>query len=144
MATSDPGSAADFTRRLGDLHAEGHVPMREIFALAKRFSAMDPTQIEALLEATDHDSRVGAVSIMDFAARDRRTSASRRQELYELYVRRHDLIDTWDLVDRAAPWVVGGYLVDKPRDQLYVFARSVGLVGAADRDRRDLVLHPTG
>ena len=61
---------------------------------------------------------------MDFAARGRRTSASRRQELYELYVRRHDLIDTWDLVDRAAPWVVGGYLSDKPRNQLYVFARS--------------------
>ena len=27
-------------------------------------------------------------------------------------------------VDRAAPHVVGGYLADKPRDQLYVFARS--------------------
>ena len=30
--------------------------------------------------------------------------------LYELYLRRHDRIDDWSMVDRAAPWVVGGYL----------------------------------
>ena len=54
----------------------------------------------------------------------RASPRSRRNELYDLYVQRHDLIDTWDLVDRAAPSVVGGYLADKPRDQLYVFARS--------------------
>ncbi len=133
---SDSGSAAEFTRRLGDLRAaEGSLPMRHIFALAKEFSGMDTTQIEALLEAADHESRVGAVSIMDFAARDRRTSVSRRRGLYELYVRRHDLIDTWDLVDRAAPWVVGGYLADKPRDQLYVFARS-----AAWQERRTAIV----
>lgn len=118
-------TAADFTRRLGDLRAVGgRVPMRHIFALAKEFSGMHPTQVEALLDAADHESRVGAVSIMDFQARGRSTSESRRQDLYELYVRRHDHIDTWDLVDRAAPYVVGGYLSDKPRDQLYVFAGS--------------------
>jgi len=27
-------------------------------------------------------------------------------------------------MDRAAPHVVGGYLIDKPRDQLYLFAAS--------------------
>ena len=98
--------------------------MRHIFALAKEFIGMPPTQIDALLRARDHESRVGAVSIMDFQARRRSTPQSRRRELYELYVRRHDLINTWDLVDRAAPYVVGGYLADKPRDQLYDFARS--------------------
>jgi 3-methyladenine DNA glycosylase AlkD len=98
--------------------------MRHIFALAKEFIGMPPTQIDALLWAPDHESRVGAVSIMDFQARRRSTPQTRRRELYELYVRRHDLINTWDLVDRAAPSVVGGYLADKPRDQLYDFARS--------------------
>ena len=67
---------------------------------------------------------MGAVSVMDWQARAKKTPAAQREELYDLYVRRHDLIDTWDLVDRAAPHVVGGYLVDKPRDQLYVFAAS--------------------
>jgi 3-methyladenine DNA glycosylase AlkD len=98
--------------------------MRHIFALAKEFIGMPPEEIEALLEAAEHESRVGAVSIMDFQARRRDTPQSRRRELYELYVRRHDLINTWDLVDRAAPSVVGGYLADKSREPLYDFARS--------------------
>ena len=118
-------TAAGFTRRLGDLRAAGEqVPMRDIFALAKEFSGTDPQGIEALLDADDHDLRVGAVSIMDFQARARSTSEARRRDLYELYLRRHDRIDTWDLVDRAAPYVLGGYLADKPRDPLYVLARS--------------------
>jgi 3-methyladenine DNA glycosylase AlkD len=68
--------------------------------------------------------RVGAVSIMDFQARSRKTTESRRRELFELYLRRHDRIDTWDLVDRSAIWVVGEYLRDRPRDVLYRLARS--------------------
>ena len=125
MHEGDPDSAAEFTRRLGQLHAAEHpVPMRSIFALAKELSRMEPGQIELLLEASDHDARVGAVSVMDFQARDKKTPEARRRELYELYLRRHDLIDTWDLVDRAAPHVVGGYLADKSREPLYVLARS--------------------
>ena len=85
---------------------------------------MEPGQIELLLGASDHDARVGAVSVMDFQARDKKTPEARRRELYELYLRRHDLIDTWDLVDRAAPYVVGGYLSDKSREPLYLLARS--------------------
>ena len=51
----------------------------------------------------------------------RRTGAA---SSIELYLNRHDRIDTWDLVDRAAPHVVGGYLADRPRDILYALARS--------------------
>lgn len=62
---------------------------------------------------------------MDFQARRKRTSADQRKELFELYLRRHDRINSWDMVDRAAPHVIGGYLADKPRDVLYKLARSV-------------------
>ena len=99
-------------------------PMRDVFALAKEFVDLPPDQIEILLESPVHEVRVGAVSIMDFQARRSSTPESRRRELYELYLRRHDRIDNWDLVDRAAPHVVGGYLADKPRDALYALARS--------------------
>lgn len=61
---------------------------------------------------------------MDKQARRKRTPPERRRELYELYLRRHERIDNWDLVDLAAPHVVGGYLYDKPRDPLYELARS--------------------
>ena len=123
MTSAD--TAAEFTRRLNALRAgDRRTPMREIFALAKEFIGMQPAEIEDLLERPEHEARVGAVSIMDYQARSRSIPQARRKELYDLYVRRHDLIDTWDLVDRAAPSVVGGYLADKPRDQLYAFARS--------------------
>jgi DNA alkylation repair enzyme len=100
------------------------VPMKQIFTLAKEFVAMPLGEVERLLDSPVHGVRVGAVSIMDWQARSRKTDAARRRALYELYLRRHDRINNWDLVDRAAPYVVGGYLFAKPRRALYALARS--------------------
>jgi 3-methyladenine DNA glycosylase AlkD len=102
----------------------GGIGMGQIFKLAKDYQALAPAEIETLLESDDHPVRVGAVSIMDWQARDKKTSADRRRALYDLYIRRHDRINTWDLVDRSAIWVVGEYLVDKPRDILDQLAAS--------------------
>jgi 3-methyladenine DNA glycosylase AlkD len=100
------------------------VRMGQVFSLAKEFIEMTPDEIEKLLESPIHEVRVGAVSVMDWQARSKKTPGERRKELFDLYVRRHDRINNWDLVDRSAPYVVGGYLVDKPRDILYKLARS--------------------
>src|SRR5688572_13655350 len=100
------------------------VRMGQIFALAKEFIEMSPNEIEKLLESPVHEVRVGAVSIMDWQARSKKTPEERRKELFDLYIRRHDRINNWDLVDRSAPYVVGGYLFDKPRDILYKLVRS--------------------
>ena len=100
------------------------VHMGQVFALAKEFIDMPPGEIEKLLESPIHEARVGAVSVMDFQARDKKTPDERRKELFDLYIRRHDRINIWDLVDRSAPYVVGGYLFDKPRKALYRLARS--------------------
>jgi 3-methyladenine DNA glycosylase AlkD len=98
--------------------------MGDVFALAKQHMAMAPEVVEVLLKSPIYEARLGAVSIMDFQARSRRTSESHRRELYELYLRRHDGINDWGLVDRAAPSVIGDHLLDKPRDPLYELARS--------------------
>lgn len=103
------------------------VRMAQVFALAKEYMDMPPEEIEKLLESPIHAVRAGAVSIMDWQARSKKTSDARRKELFDLYVRRHDRIDNWDLVDRSAPYVVGGYLFDKPRAILYKLARSKNL-----------------
>lgn len=100
------------------------VRMGQIFALAKEFIDMLPEEIEKLLESPIHEVRVGAVSIMDWQARRKKTTDAQKKVLFDLYVRRHDRIDNWDLVDRSAPWVVGGYLYDQSRDVLYKLARS--------------------
>lgn len=100
------------------------VRMGDVFALAKEFITMPPVEISKLLASPVHEARVGAVSIMDFQARDKKTPESRRKELFDLYLRRHDRINSWGMVDRAAPYVVGGYLSAKPRNILYKLARS--------------------
>jgi 3-methyladenine DNA glycosylase AlkD len=103
------------------------VRMGQVFALAKEFIEMSPGEIEKLLESPLHEVRAGALSIMDKQARRKRTPESRRKELFDLYLRRTDRIDNWDLVDVACPYVVGGYLFDRPRDVLYELARSESL-----------------
>lgn len=100
------------------------VRMKHTFDTAKAFDAMPLEEVESLLDSPHYEARMGAVSIMDFKARRKRTGEEERKALFELYLRRHDRIDSWDLVDRAAPRVVGWYLLDKPREVLYRLARS--------------------
>jgi 3-methyladenine DNA glycosylase AlkD len=100
------------------------VSIGKVLPIAKSFMEMSLAEIEELLESKYYEVRMGAVSIMDFQARAKSTPASHRQALFDLYIRRHDRIDNWDLVDRAAPHVVGGFLLDRPRDVLYELARS--------------------
>ena len=100
------------------------VRMGQVFALAKEFMNMELDEVEEMLESPFHEMRVGAVSIMDFQARSKKTTDEQKKKLFDLYIRRHDRINTWDLVDRSAPWVVGSYLMDKPRKVLYKLAKS--------------------
>lgn len=100
------------------------VRMGQVFAGAKEFIDMAPDEIEKLLESKIHEVRAGGCSIMDKQARLKKTSPERRKELYDLYLRRHDRINNWDLVDVCAIHVIGGYLSDKPRKILYKLARS--------------------
>jgi 3-methyladenine DNA glycosylase AlkD len=113
----DPDAESTGNRVLG-------VSIGRIFPVAKQFEAMSLADIERLLDSPYYEVRMGAVSIMDFQARDKRISAEARKALFDLYTRRHDRINNWDLVDRAAPHVVGGYLADKSRQTLYDLARS--------------------
>jgi 3-methyladenine DNA glycosylase AlkD len=100
------------------------VRMGTLFDVSKRFTGMSVHELETLLESPVHEVRAGALSIMNQAAMAKRTPEARRKELFDLYLRRHDRINNWDLVDVACRYVVGVYLADKPRDVLYSLARS--------------------
>lgn len=100
------------------------VRMSNLFALAKKFIQMPLNEIEKLLESEFYEARMGAVCMMDFQARDKNISAQRKKELFDLYISKHDRINNWDMVDRGAPYIVGGYLFDKPRTILYKLAKS--------------------
>ena len=114
---TDPNGHSSDNKVLG-------VSIGKIFPIAKKFSDMPLADIEKLLESPYYEVRMGAVSMLDFQARNKRITPEQRKALFDLYIRRHDRINNWDLVDRAAPYVVGGYLADKSRKVLYRLARS--------------------
>jgi len=64
-------------RRNGDIFIG--VKMGEVFSLAKKFIEMPLNEIEKLLKNSFHEVRAGAVSIMDFQARDKKTIESKKK-----------------------------------------------------------------
>jgi 3-methyladenine DNA glycosylase AlkD len=103
--------------------------MRDLFDVAKVHRDIPLREVEALLDHPAYEPRLTAFCILDFKAQ-RRLPDDARRELYEIYVRRHDRITTWDMVDRAAPRVVGGYLMGRSLAPLHELA------AAADPLRR--------
>ncbi|RXZ48318.1 DNA alkylation repair protein [Agromyces binzhouensis] len=99
------------------------VRMGTLFEIAKRYAAMPLDEVERLLDEPEYEPRLAAFCIMDFAVRGSRDDEVRRTR-YELYLRRHDRIDTWDMVDRAAPRVVGEYLATRSRAPLFELAEA--------------------
>ena len=100
------------------------VRMGAVFELAKSALDLPVDELERLLEQPTHEVRALACSIMGKSAAHRKASEERRAELYELYLRRHDRVDQWDLVDLAARDVVGAYLVPRDRTPLGRLAAS--------------------
>ena len=109
-------------------YAEGDVflgvRMSTVFRIAKDFVGMDGAGVKKLLNHQWHEARVGGVCILDWEARRKKTPDARRKELCQLYLDNHQGINNWDIVDRGAMYVVGGYLFDKKRYVLYRLAKS--------------------
>lgn len=97
------------------------VRMGTVFDIAKTSERMPLSEVERMLESDLYELKMVAVSVLDFRARAR---GADRQVLYDVWMRHLDRIDTWDYIDRAAPRVIGWYLLDKPRDVLFELARS--------------------
>ena len=120
------------------------VRMAYIFKLAKEAQSMNLGEVSKLLKSEYYEARMGAVSILDFKARDKKITPQTRMELFELYINNHDRINNWDMVDRSAPWVVGGYLADKSRSALYKLAKSKKCLGNKNGNSQHLVFYQAG
>ncbi|TXD82228.1 DNA alkylation repair protein [Subsaximicrobium wynnwilliamsii] len=102
----------------------GEIPKRELFSLAKAYQQIPVSEVVKLLKDENVNHRLGAVSILDWKARHKKTSKTEREKIYSAYIDNHKWIDNWGLVDRSAPYVVGGYLHDKDKKALYDLAKS--------------------
>ncbi|MFE6967262.1 DNA alkylation repair protein [Agromyces sp. NPDC057679] len=100
------------------------VRMGAVFDLAKTALDLPERELELLLEEPTHEVRALACSIMGKSAAHRTSDETRRTALYGLYLRRHDRIDQWDLVDLAARDVIGAHLLERDRAPLDRLAAS--------------------
>ncbi|NPD91286.1 DNA alkylation repair protein [Xylanibacter muris] len=104
----------------GDVFLGVTVPYTRKVAKAHKDTSMDT--ISGLLASEYHEARLCALLIMVrmFAKGDEET----RQRVFDFYLGNTARINNWDLVDLSAPYIVGKYLLDKPRDILYELSES--------------------
>jgi 3-methyladenine DNA glycosylase AlkD len=109
------------------------VKLSTIRTLLKPFqrASLALPDLEKALASPVHEHRLAILALLaDRAARAQKPRTADPAELaaiYELYRRNTAFINNWDLVDGSAPQIVGGYLLDKPRDVLYELIESPSL-----------------
>ena len=132
----DEGELPTIRRRLAADEPAIGMRMGDLFAVARDHAALPLREVEGLLEHPAYEPRMAAFCILDLQVR-RRLDDDARQARYDLYLRRHDRITTWDMVDRAAPRVVGGHLAGSALTPLHELAAS-----AVPLERRTAITAP--
>ncbi|MGW4531421.1 DNA alkylation repair protein [Nocardia sp. NPDC004340] len=134
-ALADPADAVHLQRFFktgpgeygeGDVFIGVRVPQTR--KAVKRFAGMPLSEIDALLDSPVHEHRLAALVIlnreMTKASRKRGGDAARQREIVELYLAavRRGRVNNWDLVDASAEFILGPWLLERPRDLLGKFA----------------------
>ncbi|MET4637478.1 DNA alkylation repair protein [Mycetocola sp. 2940] len=127
------GSARFFKTGPGE-YGEGDVflgvTVPDTRVVVKRFAELPLAEVDALLESPVHEHRLAALLILvaQFARASKppkRDDAVRRERAaFYLAAVRRGRVNNWDLVDSSAPTLLGGYLLDRPRDVLFELADS--------------------
>lgn len=107
----------------GDVFLGIRVPVTR--QVAKKHIATPLEEIEKLLESEFHEARLLGLVLM--VLKRPKATHEERKACYELYLRRHDRINNWDLVDLSAPHLVGFHLMDKSKAPLDRLSRSANM-----------------
>lgn len=104
----------------GDMFFGIPVPLTR--GVAKRHKTADMATVNALLDSEWHEARLCALLIL--VEKMKKADADSAKDIVETYLASTARINNWDLVDLSASYIVGAYLLDKPRDLLYRLADS--------------------
>lgn len=132
---ADPADAAHLRRFFktgpgeygeGDVFLGVRVPATR--AIVRRFADLPFDEIEILLDSEIHEERLAGLLILaarfDRASRTRTFDDDVRAEAVRRYRAAVDRgrVDNWDLVDSSAEYILGRWLLDRPRDELFELA----------------------
>ncbi len=97
-------------------------PLRK---LAGQYRDLRLNEVGRLLETKIHEQRMIALLILTY--RFERADRDDRRAIYRFYMDHTPWINNWDLVDLSAPNIVGAFLLDRSRADLYRLAKSQSL-----------------
>jgi 3-methyladenine DNA glycosylase AlkD len=97
-----------------------------IRGICKQFSKQSSLDdIEQLLNDPIHEIRLAAVLTLVYQFE--KANQEQQQKIYNFYLKNSHCMNNWDLVDSSAHYIMGCYLFDKPKDDLYQLAQSASL-----------------
>lgn len=101
------------------------VTVPEQRAVARKFRDLPLSEVVRLLKSSFHEHRLTAVIIL--GDQFKRGDTEKRKKIYDAYLKNTRYVNNWDIVDSSASYIVGAYLLEKPRAVLYRLARSKNL-----------------
>lgn len=106
----------------GDIFAGLTVPI--LRSLAIKYKNLSFEDIMLLFRSKIHEERLIALLIL---VHNFQKKPLEQRRIYEFYLKNTKYINNWDLVDLSSHEIVGGYLLDKPKDVLLKLAKSKNL-----------------
>lgn len=104
----------------GDVFIGVNVP--EIRRIARGAGAVSLEAVRMLLQSPVHEERLLALLLLVRVYQ--KGGEVERGRIFRFYLRERQWVNNWDLVDQSAYFIVGDYLVDRPRGCLDRMARS--------------------
>lgn len=101
------------------------VPVPTLRSLAKQYKNLPLPEIRSLLNSPIHEHR--HIALMILVLQVAKCAPEHRRAVYDFYLQNKHAINNWDLVDCSAPYIVGGYLIDRSRAPLTQLAQSASL-----------------
>lgn len=94
-------------------------------AIARKHKDLSFNDISKLLQSKIHEERLVALLILvhNFQIGD----DTKKQQVFDFYLKNTKYINNWDLVDSSADKILGEYLLERPRDILVRLAYSNNL-----------------
>ena len=101
------------------------LPVPVLRKIADRYRDLSFSELHRLLASPIHEHRAAALEIL--VAQYERGDETRREKIVAFYLRHTRAMNNWDLVDTAAPYILGQHLTTRPRRLLDRLAASRNL-----------------
>jgi 3-methyladenine DNA glycosylase AlkD len=107
----------------GDIFLGIKVPVQR--AVARSYENLSLVELQKLLNNKIHEYRL--IALMILLSQYKKADSAGKKKIVKFYLRNTKNINNWDLVDLSCHYILGDYLLAKPRGILYKLAGSKNL-----------------